>query len=249
MFRHQSPSVEVNMDPSSCVVIVPVYSHVERACERGLRGLETRGYEVWRYDGGAAIDFARSAAASEALAAGFDEIMWIDADVGFPVDAVDTLRGHDLPIAVAIYPKRSKPELPCQLLAGDDQITFGSNGGLSEIKYGAGGFTLVRREVFDAIEEGFSLPCCNQVFGRAIVPYFLPLVIEHPVHGHWYLAEDYAFFHRAREMGYRVMVDTTIRLHHYGTYGYTWEDACGDRQRYETFHMTVDKPENRWREE
>ncbi len=56
-------------------------------CEEGLRALEARGYVVRRVRGYAAIDQARSQLASDALAEGFEEILWIDADMGFKASA------------------------------------------------------------------------------------------------------------------------------------------------------------------
>jgi hypothetical protein len=44
-----------------------------------------------------------------------------------------------------------------------------------------------------------------------------------------FLAEDYSFCYRARQCGFRIMADTTIRLLHVGTYAYRWEDAGGGR--------------------
>jgi hypothetical protein len=71
-----------------------------------------------------------------------------------------------------------------------------------------------------------------------MIPFFQPLVVPDGA-GHWYLAEDYSFCYRARECGYAIMADTTIRLMHIGTYAYGWEDAGGERPRYGdyTFHV------------
>ena len=52
-------------------------------CEDALRELERRGYEVRRVGGYAAIDQARNQLATDALLDGFEETMWIDADLGF----------------------------------------------------------------------------------------------------------------------------------------------------------------------
>jgi hypothetical protein len=83
------------------------------------------------------------------------------------------------------------------------------------------------------------LPVCNQRFrGRPLVPYFLPL-LQPDGGGHWYLAEDYAFCERARQCGFKILADTTIRLKHFGTYGYTWEDAGIEPKRYGTFHYVL----------
>jgi hypothetical protein len=67
-------------------------------------------------------------------------------------------------------------------------------------------------------------------------PFFLPM-IRRIEEGHWYLAEDYAFCQRARDCGYRIFADASIRLWHIGTYRYGWEDAGMERQRFGTFTL------------
>ena len=44
----------------------------------------------------------------------------------------------------------------------------------------------------------------------------------------WYLAEDFAFCERARQCGYTILADTTIRLGHIGSCEYSWEEAGSD---------------------
>ena len=56
----------------------------------------------------------------------------------------------------------------------------------------------------------------------------------------WSLGEDYSFSHRARECGFRVLADTTIRLWHIGNSHYGWEEAGSDAKRFDTFHMTFE---------
>ena len=59
-------------------------------------------------------------------------------------------------------------------------------------------------------------------------------------HLHWYLPEDYAFCERARQSGFKILADTTIRLWHHGSYGYSWEDAGKNQERYEPFYFNVE---------
>jgi len=82
---------------SRCIILVPVAGAIDPGCEDALRELERRGYAVWRVRGYSAIDAARNQMASDALAQGFDELMWIDSDIVFDPDDVDKLRRHDLP--------------------------------------------------------------------------------------------------------------------------------------------------------
>jgi hypothetical protein len=223
-----------------CVVLVPVSTQVEPDCERSLAQLEARGYVVRRVFGHAAIDQARSQMASDALSDGFDELMWIDADIGFDPNAVDQIRARGLPIVCGIYPKKGQRALACNLLPETLSVTFGSDGGLIEIAYAATGFLFTRRNVYSDIARALALPTCNQRFNRPMIPYFLPMLLE-DAQGHWYLGEDFAFSERARRAGHKILADTTIRLTHIGRYGYSWEDAGGEMTRYARYDFRVNR--------
>jgi hypothetical protein len=57
---------------------------------------------------------------------------------------------------------------------------------------------------------------------------------------HRYLTDDFAFSHRVRQAGFKIVADTTIRLWRVGSYGYGWEEAGGDAERFETYHFHVE---------
>ncbi len=223
------------MSPEKCVILVPVQSHIEWSCERGLLELEKRGYPVWRVRGYVAIDQGRNQMATDALRQGFEETMWIDSDIDFSVNDVEKLRWHNLPISSAIYPSKGQRSLASHVMPGTEKITFGKDGGLLEIRYAATGFLHVRRQVYETIHAKLNLPTCNVTFGSAMIPFFQPLVIDDTQRGAWNLAEDFAFSERARQAGLKVFADTSIRLKHIGSYGYTWEDAGSDSQRFATY--------------
>jgi hypothetical protein len=222
------------LDPSRCVILVPVGGHVEHACDEALRALERKGYTVRRVRGYSAIDQGRNQIATNALRDGFEELMWIDSDVAFEPDAVDRLRSHGLPITCGVYPKKGKRAFACNFPGGLKQVVFGHNGGLVEIPYAGAGFLHTRAEVYREVQRRLRMPSCNERFGPSMTPYFQPLVVPDG-DGHWYLAEDFAFCHRARDCGFRIMADTTIRLKHIGSYSFSWEDAGGERPRYANF--------------
>jgi hypothetical protein len=219
------------MDASRCIVLVPYRGHIEPACEDGLRALEARGYLVRRCDASAAIDRARSELATQALSEGYEEILWIDSDVGFAPEAVDRLRSHGLPLVGALYAKRGKREFACSFLPGSGEITLGEGGGPVEVRYIGTAFLLTHRRVYEDVARTFDLPVCNARFQVPAVPYFLPMVLRDPPADHWYLSEDWSFCERARQAGHKVMVDTAIRLWHFGRYGYGWEDVAVAIQR------------------
>ena len=211
------------MNPSTCIILVPTSGAIDSGCEQGLQELERCGYSVRRIGGFSAIDFGRCVIASEALRSGFEELMWIDADVVFHPDDIDRLRDHPFPLVCGIYAKKGRREFACDFLPGTQSLVFGKNGGLLEIRYAGFGFMLTRCDVYDTLRSHLSLPECNQRFGPPIVPWFMPLLVPDGT-GLWYLAEDYAFCERARQSGIRIMANTRIRLYHVGSHGYSWED-------------------------
>ncbi len=227
---------ELQTDPRRCVILVPYNDRIVEPCEDSLRQLERRGYPVRRVVGFAAVDQARNQLASDALMHGFEETMWIDSDVAFKPEAVEALRRHNLPIVCGIYPQKGKRAIAAHVMPGTPKMTFGKNGGLHEVRYAGAGFLLIRREVYLTMQEQLRLPMCNERFGKPMIPFFQPMTI--PLDdGYWYLAEDYAFCERARQCGYKIVADTSIRLWHWGTCGYGWEDAGVDRPRHGSFTL------------
>lgn len=223
---------------AKCVVLVPANFGIEPDCERALLQLEKRGYPVWRVPGFSAIDQCRNQVATDALAAGFEELFWLDADTDFQPDALDRLRAHSLPIVSGIYPKKGKRALASRLLPDTKEVVFGPAGGVIEILYAATGFLLTRRAVYDAVQRHWNLPVCNEQFGKPSVPYFMPMVADSE-QGPMYLADDFSFSHRAGVAGYKIYADTTIRLGHIGRYAYTWEDAGGSNRRFANYTFQV----------
>jgi hypothetical protein len=220
------------------VAIVPCFNGViDVACDRGLRELEGRGVTVWREPGFSAIDKARSVLATRALAAGFDALMWIDADIVFEPEDVVRLHASGEPLVAGLYAKKGQRELAAHLLPDTRSIQFGPHGGLFEARYVGAGFLYTRQEVYRRMEA--ALPRCDLRFGGGgFVPYFLPAVIEDRG-GAWYLAEDYAFCERARQLGFRILVDSRVRLGHAGRYVYGWEDAGRNVDRFDDYRFDV----------
>jgi hypothetical protein len=222
------------MDNSRCAILVPVSRTIEPHCDLALRQLEWRGFHVHRLYGFSQIDVARNRLATEALAANYEELMWIDSDMAFEPQSVDRLRSHNLPVSCGLYPTKVERKLTSSLLPGTPAITFGEEGGLLEIQYAATGFLHTRREVYLEIIRCGLGPTCNAHLGLPMVAFFLPMIVEHDG-GLRYLAEDYAFSERLRRCNYRVYADTTIRLQHIGIYGYSWEDLGGSLPRSATY--------------
>lgn len=230
-------------DRQKCAVLIPVDTHIETDTQLALQELERRGYGVFRTFGCSQIDMVRSQMASDFLAKGYEETMWIDSDVGFFPDDVDRIRRNNVPLCASLYPRKGQRSFATKLLPGTSELPFGKQGGLHEVRYAASGFLHARREVYSRMQEVLHLPTCNIPVGRGggVVPYFLSLIVEEEGR-YTYLSEDYSFCERARRAGFKVMVDTTIRLWHIGPYRFSWEEAAMGIPRYDqmTVHFNSD---------
>ncbi len=80
---------------------------------------------MWKYHRYSAVDAARNQMAADALAAGFDELMWVDSDVAFDPADVARLRTHGLPFTCGLYPKKGPRQFACELLPGTPAVRFG----------------------------------------------------------------------------------------------------------------------------
>ena len=213
-------------DSNKCAVLVPYGNRIEHEVEESLRVLESWGYAVWRAFGYSAIDQARTRMAYEALYYNnFEEVMWIDSDVGFDPSSVEKIRNYNLPICAGAYPFKGHPEMTIQLFEEDKNtdIEFGDEGYLLEVAAAATGFLYTKKEVYEAIRKQRKLPLCNTSFGAPTYPFFHPnIFIENGEN--YYLGEDFSFCRYARDAGYKVVLDTTIKLKHIGLYPYQWED-------------------------
>ena len=205
-------------DPSRCVVLTPAARYIEPHCDLSLRQLESAGYTVRRWFGGSLVDVLRNRLATQALADGFEELMWIDSDIAFDPSSVDRLRAHALPLVCGMYPTKIEC-LPTWVEAPGASAAVAAGASLLEIHYAGCGFFLARAEVFREVQRRENLPVCNSQAGDPMVPYFLPMVIER--HGAaTYLEADYAFCERARRAGFQIFADPAVILQHIGLCGY-----------------------------
>jgi hypothetical protein len=231
--------------PEQIIVIVPCQDRIVPQVDEGLRALERLGVRVHRAFGQSAIDAARSRLATQALKNGYKEILWIDADVAFTVADVERIRSHGLLIVGGIYAKKGVPELACAQLPQTQAILFEPTATLVEVQYLPAGFLYTRAEAYAAIQAKFNLPLCYpDVEPAALVPYFWPMILTEGDKPR-YLGEDFAFCHRAREAGIRVMADPAIRLAHFGPYPYTLEDCITRKSLLPRLRLSfVDPPPN-----
>jgi hypothetical protein len=228
--------------PDKPVVLVPYYSSVEKECETGLRALEAGGVVVRRASF-SAIDLLRSVMLSQALAAGFDRILFVDSDVGFePEDALKLLARPE-PVVAGIYMKKDGRDFSGTFAAGVHRVVFGPAApGLYPMLYASAGFLRIRADVLQQMIHKLTLPECHFGSIKGIYPFFLPICVPDGRGGTRYLTEDYSFSHRLGQIGIIPMADTTIRLYHYGKYGFNYEDL-NPRQKFDNYTVEISYPE------
>jgi hypothetical protein len=218
------------------VVLVPHLNGIEGECESGLGQLEAEGVRVVRRGGCSAIDLARNEMVSEALHDGASAIMFIDSDIGFdPRDAIKLLERPE-PVVSGVYAKKGMREMASVFADGIKEVLFGPEAPSSyPLKYAATGFLRMRAGVLRRMIADLKLPLCNTKWGRGLWPFFQPMIVPQEEGRVHYLGEDWAFSYRLGQIGVTPLADTTIRLFHWGRYGYTWEEAGSSATRYRSY--------------
>lgn len=162
---------------------------------------------------GQPIARARNLITHEALSSpGITHLLWTDDDMIYSPDALKRLLAHDKPIVGGLCFDRRHPYKP--VIAREFDPSWGYDPGtigwifdypqdaLIEVDFTGGAFLLVRREVFESIRtrEGNGDPDYAKWWD------------EHPDWG----SEDLSFCHRARQAGYKIHVDTGLKIGHVG---------------------------------
>ncbi len=257
----------MSSNPSSCVVLVPVGSHIEPQTENALRELERRGYPVWRSFGCSAIDFARSRLATQALSQGFAETLWIDADIVFDPDEVERLRRWTLSDIRSVgksEPAGESTSEPASELDSQAEKPLVVTG-----VYAKKGLRELALQMFveagETLHFGLNAPFQKAIYapgGMLLVrrrayemvaescqlPHcttnedfgmipFFMPLIIQEGSHSIYLCEDFAFSRRLRDVGIDIWIDMQIRLYHLGSYPYSWEDAGKAVERYASYRF------------
>lgn len=169
-------------------------------------------YDVIRVSG---LPFgeARTQMAYQCINGGYQWLFQLDADVLAPIDTISRLMSHRLPIVSGLYNQRfptwlgaSGEYLPVmfnEVIGADgvfakQPITEFTPGSLVEAAYVPAGCLLIHRSVFERfIANGI----------KRIFEWTLHQAAEPPGTGR---SEDFEFSARARALGYKCIVDTSI---------------------------------------
>jgi hypothetical protein len=160
------------------------------------------------------ITRARNEMTAAFLKTEWSHMMWIDSDIEFTTDEVIKLWNMNADIAVGVYAMK-KPDKQYFAAWKDgvlikDLDQFGSKP--IEVDYAGTGFMLIKRGVIESL-----IKSCEFYQGPDGE---VPALYMTPVHNGGFESEDYNFCRKAREAGFKLMMEPTVRLKHWGGYPY-----------------------------
>lgn len=172
----------------------------------------------------------------------FTHFMFIDADIGFPPDAVMTLLNADKDVVCGVYPKKeidwAQVNKAAQLgkenvqdyagafvLNVDSAEPKADETGCFEVRHGGTGFMLIKRHVFETLKPHVPTYRTSTAIVQDTGEYTQPLTHEFFStsidHTGALLSEDYHFCELWRKHGGKIHLNPFIPLSHVGTYVYT----------------------------
>ena len=162
-------------------------------------------------------------------------LIYIDRDIVFKPEDVgkllDSLKnGYDL-IAGCYVIKSAMFLTSSGHGEKDGEIVL--NGTIREVRYLATGFMGVTRNLLEKIKVGLGLPLMHEGDETKAYPFFEEKYYKDPEHGDMWLSEDYDFCHKARQVGVKSYLDTSIRLGHLGDALWTVDNTVESKRRKE----------------
>jgi len=173
------------------------------------------------------------------LDAGFDYLMFIDADIHFDGQDLATLMAADKDIVCGIYPKKEVDWARVNAAAKEgrdnlqdygaafvmnmvDAEASSDSDGLIEVRHGGTGFMLIKRQVFIDLMPHVSTYRTSTFKNPETGEYLQPLVHEFfatsIADDGALLSEDYHFCALWRRHGGKIYANPFIKLSHVGTY-------------------------------
>ena len=167
------------------------------------------------------VQRARNNCVTSFLETEFERLLFIDSDIEFEPEDVQKLWNMNCDVAVGCYAMKRKDE-PVTAWKNGSLVDLSELDEITEIDYAGTGFMMIKREVFEAMRSWYServhhegKPTDNIHDHRISFTYFDPRV-----EGGVYLSEDYAFCDDVKGIGKKLMLDPSIKLTHWGDYGY-----------------------------
>lgn len=173
----------------------------------GLRNLSLPSNSGVVFKSGSPFDVARNASCEDTLQNGFEWLMFLDDDVIAPGDTFARLASHGKDIVSGLYYRRHEPICPVAMtIDAAGQSTWVTSWNppecLLEVDLVGAGCLLIHRRVLERMPK----PWFVWEIGRD----------EDKPKNRSAMSEDFTFCLRAKEQGFKIHLDTSIRCHHVG---------------------------------
>ena len=162
------------------------------------------------------VDDSRNMCVARFLETKCDALIFIDADVSFPPDALYRLVRHEGDVIAGVYPRKdySVRSYPFKIREGMPIMT-GPDGVIRQDVVGLPtGFMKIRRGVLERMAE-LRVDRMFKAWGDDKGPH-TPIIFERGYQKGERLSGDYEFCRWASELGYTLALDTTMTLAHSG---------------------------------
>ncbi len=181
---------------------------------RGIR------HEVVTAAGDSLVARARNTLVSVFMTSGHSHLLFIDADIEWPWEAVIQLLGADKDVICGAYPKKMTPRAYAVNFLGGTSPRDATSG-LIEIEAAASGFLMIRRDIFERMMAAYPETRYGGTDGLSeqqnqLTYALFDCLIDDSSGERRYLSEDYGFCRRWRAIGGRIWLDPRIELKHHG---------------------------------
>jgi hypothetical protein len=161
-------------------------------------------------------------------------LMFVDADIGWEPWHLLTLLNRDVDVIGGLYPMKS---LPVRWVVNGFEGAEQGPDGLQEVSKTGTGFMLVKRHVFEKLNQHPAVkPFANDIGLPRELDQHLKTYYDTAVRENRYYSEDWTFCENWRDLGGKVWVDKRVTLKHTGTYVF---DQASQEPLYNALHESM----------
>ena len=157
-----------------------------------------------------------------------DYLFTLDDDIEIPPNTIVKLTREDKPIIGGFYRIKDKQrgDAAIRHLTGSDSIrSILAYDKVAQVKYVSAGCMMIRRDVIETMIQAYpELQYRNNMSATPRWALYQPYI-----YGQEYLSEDWAFCQRARDIGFDVWADGSIKCGHYGETLFEFDSSDLDR--------------------
>lgn len=158
-------------------------------------------------------------------------LMFIDADIGWEPWHLLAMLNRDVDVIGGLYPMKS---LPIKWVVNGFEGAEEGPDGLQEVSKTGTGFMLIKRHVFEKLNEHPAVkPFKNDIGLPKELDKNLKTYFDTAVRENRYYSEDWTFCENWRDLGGKVWVDKRVLLKHSGTYVF---DFAAQEPLYRALH-------------